>query len=502
MGALVPYVDRATDTVYVSNQTENTISVLPRSTCSARDHTGCPTTTPPSAPTGNQPAADGGGPRAHTLYVQVQDADVIQALDVRACNAHHTSGCAARSRTAQTGGEPFWVTSDPRTRTVYTVDHVDGVLEVFDPRACSAVSRRGCRREARSVRTAPGTSTSADPVRHTLYEPGQDGVLHLTDLDRCRVGHAAACVAAGRQVTVGQGELGGSTLDLATHTLYFLEFASRRVLLVDTARCNVSRIDGCRPVAAVTLRAEDVARVTLNSRTHTLYVVQGGPLGIAVLRGARCNAMDLSGCGATPRVVDVGPNPYSVAVDETSNTVYASNYAEEGGYVALLPGTACDAGTDGCRSVARTNVPEPTGQTVDEATRTLFVPRLGDNTRGGVSLVDIRTCNAGHTTGCGTAWPLVPGPRGVFTAQVVSSGRTLFTHNIFDSTVSVIDIRHCNGADRSGCPTRPRRIAVGYAPLGSTPSPSNGTVYVSTNEDRSQSLIDLRHPCRHHLCFR
>ena len=61
-------IDRKTDTVYVTNVGDNTVSVFNGATCNAEDTRGC-TQTPAEVPVGPGPLAITADPANHTLYV-------------------------------------------------------------------------------------------------------------------------------------------------------------------------------------------------------------------------------------------------------------------------------------------------------------------------------------------------------------------------------------------------------------------------------------------------
>jgi len=82
------------------------------------------------------------------------------------------------------------------------------------------------------------------------------------------------------------------------------------------------------------------------------------------------------------------------------------------------------------------------------------------------------------------------------------ASRTLFTANAFDATMNIIDVRHCMATDHSRCAQGSPRIAVGAVPVVSSSDREFHTVYTSSIFDRKESMVDLRHPCAKHMCFR
>jgi len=66
---------------------------------------------------------------------------------------------------------------------------------------------------------------------------------------------------------------------------------------------------------------------------------------------------------------------------------------------------------------------------------------------------------------------------------------TVYVVDYFTRTVSVIDARHCDGADRSGCKRRPATLLVGHHPWRLTVDVATNTVYVSNFGANSVSVI-------------
>ena len=72
------------------------------------------------------------------------------------------------------------------------------------------------------------------------------------------------------------------------------------------------------------------------------------------INGATCNGRNGRGCGRTERTIKVGSNPFWVAVDQASDTVYIANYNDE--TVSVINGARCNGrAASGCRRT------QPTG---------------------------------------------------------------------------------------------------------------------------------------------
>jgi DNA-binding beta-propeller fold protein YncE len=131
----------------------------------------------------------------------------------------------------------------------------------------------------------------------------------------------------------------------------------------------------------------------LDEATHTLYVANGenddGPNAggntVSVIDTRRCDALDVSRCrGHWPTV---GNLPSAIAVDETTDTVYVANLADN--TVSVFNGATCNGqNTSGCR---RRPVTVPVGSTP--------IGIFADS----VTTINGNSCNGTSAGGCGNA---------------------------------------------------------------------------------------------------
>jgi DNA-binding beta-propeller fold protein YncE len=49
---------------------------------------------------------------------------------------------------------------------------------------------------------------------------------------------------------------------------------------------------------------------------------------VYVINGATCDASKSTGCGQTPATVKAGFNPWGIAVDQATDTIYTANIAD------------------------------------------------------------------------------------------------------------------------------------------------------------------------------
>jgi len=102
--------------------------------------------------------------------------------------------------------------------------------------------------------------------------------------------------------------------------------------------------------------------------------------------------------------------PIGVAVNQATDTVYATNTFDSNGNpgttVSVIDGATCNATvTIGCGDTPATATvgSRPSGLAVNQATNTIYVA----NQTATVSVINGATCNATHTSGCSQAPPMV-----------------------------------------------------------------------------------------------
>ena len=183
----------------------------------------------------------------------------------------------------------------------------------------------------------------------------------------------------------------------------------------------------------------------------------------------------------------LGPSPVcggwfvGVAVNEATNTIYATNTEACGGRgdkVFVYDGASCDAAdTTGCGDALATITAgfNPYGIAVDQATNTVYAPLLADGEHAGnVAVINGSTCNGSNTSGCGQAPSLAPAGFGPVSAAVDPSTHDVYVTNNQDTSVSVIHGTRCNGTDPSHCNqvTNPK-VSVDDYPSGVAVDPQS-----------------------------
>jgi hypothetical protein len=260
--------------------------------------------------------------------------------------------------------------------------------------------------------------------------------------------------------------------------------------------CNAENTSGCGSVTAKIKIGVGPGPPEVNPATSTMYVTYTYPSEnkIAVVNTATCNAENTTGCGQTPAVVKVGPGTEAAAVSTRFNTVYAPSAVDNN--VALINGATCD-GTDhaGCghlAGVAKVGA-DPFGLAIDDATHTVYVANGDfDDLPSTVSVIDAATCNATDTTGCTRPFPVTPAGHGPIYVAVDTSTNTVYVADNSNAAVTVFNGARCDATTTSGCATAGRLHPIAFQPVDFGVDTVNHTVYVTVSGAPGNGMPILR----------
>jgi DNA-binding beta-propeller fold protein YncE len=490
-GAFWDAVDQETNTIYVANYNDGTVSLIDGAHCNATVSSGCGST-PPVVPTGAGPAFVAVDASLHTVFALNQQDDTLSAINTRTCNGTVTFGCHKAAPNAQAGsnqnpgytGFPNALTLLPHTDTAYVVN-VGGEnrVSVITVGRCDATVKSSCRIPAPSVPNAE-FQASVDPATDTIYASN----LNLPEIDvlsgaTCNAKHRSGCAPLAEIPMSNPGASMGA-IDDTTRTLYASD-ASGSVSVINVATCNAAHIAGCATATPTITVGASPGSPVLNPATRTLYVPFGATRNqIAVIDTASCNAQDSAGCGHTPGTITVGENTFVIAVSSKTDTIYAPSTGvpfASGDTVDVINGATCD-GTNhsGCGHIAATVKVGlgPYGVAVDDSTETVYVANNANgDTPGTVSVINGATCNGVETTGCADNIPTVAVGRSPLLVAVDTRTAAVYVTDFSSAGVSVIDGSTCNAKMTTGCSHPAPEQAVGSQPFGIAVNQSSNTVY-------------------------
>jgi DNA-binding beta-propeller fold protein YncE len=412
---------------------------------------------------------------------------ICGAATVSVCADHTVREPAGMDQVAGFNGFPNSITLAPQTDTAYLVStHGSDVLSVVNVAHCNAVDVSACRLDPPSL-PDPGFEATVDAATDTIYASNNS----LPEID---VLNGATCDATRRsgcaplaQIPMPDPAAAMGAIDDTTDTLYASDAYGTTVAVINIATCNATNIAGCadRP-RSIEVGAEP-GRPVLNTATGTLYVPFGTSADrIAVINAATCNGEVGAGCGQRPADIDVGEGTYALGVSVTTDTIYAPSGGIIGppaNTVEVISGAACN-GSDhsGCGHTAATVLvgPDPYGVAVNDATETVYIANnAGGQAPGTLSVINESTCNGSDTAGCGAATTTTGVGRGPHLVVVDGSADFVYVTDHAGAEVSELNGATCNAENTSGCNAVVEQ-AVGSQPSGLAVNPDTNTVYAMT----------------------
>jgi DNA-binding beta-propeller fold protein YncE len=348
--------------------------------------------------------------------------------------------------------------------TLYATVEPDDAVSMINTRICNSARSKGC------TATPPQLSTASEPV-----------------------GAVASPVAA--------------AVNLATRTLYVANHGAGKtgtVAVIDASTCNATDSAGCKSIHRLKVPGGNPDDIEVDAATDTVYVATLTAHGsniLSVFDGATCNATTTSGCSQKPsslRLGDSGGFMVQLAVNQTTNTIYATNVANTDdftGYsVYVFNAARCDAvnrgGCDQAPAIIKVGNPHtpgglnPWGIAINEATDTIYVAlEAGGDYAGSVAVINGATCHGSDTAGCHQTPRTIAAGWGSSALSINPETNTIYTTNTEDQSLSVIPGAICNRSTTSGCGSTPATVAAGSYP-GWNPGtiavdPPARTIYVS-----------------------
>jgi DNA-binding beta-propeller fold protein YncE len=502
-GPLGVAVDPQTDTMYVTNGNDNTVSVINGAHCNAEVLSGCATAVVATVKVGTFPVQDAFNPATRTLYVANLTGS-ISAINAATCNATITSGCGNPVRSIPDKRGPAFIDIDRATGTVYVADSGTSgeggdTVSVINGRACNGHAGSSCRILATATVGTNPFWVAVDQATDTIYTANHDGVIggqaaafgahgsvSVINGARCNAQVTSGCHQAPATVPTG-ANTSAVAVDDGLHTAFAVSEFDDTLSAINTRTCGGKVTSGCgnRPPneQAEPDRGPGYVQFpgsfVLLPKVSTAYVIDTGGVGrmVAVSIG-RCNATTTSGCRREPPTVP--DHDAFVTEDPATRTIYAGNMTRP--RIDVLSAAACHSGhLSGCNPVATIPMPDPQANVggIDQATHTLYA---ADPFSDKVAMIDTATCNAVDTSGCSAAPPLItvgpnPGPPGLNPRT-----KTLYVPDgPAANKVAVINAATCNATDTSGCGQTPAQVSVAKGTFVLAVSPAANTVYASAS---------------------
>jgi DNA-binding beta-propeller fold protein YncE len=361
-------LDPHTQTLYTANQVDNDVSVIAATRCDAQTTSGCRARVP-EAPI--SPGALATDPAVDTTYV-ANGANSVSMIDATTCNAHRQSGCSNAAPTVTVGTYPSAIAIDRLTHTVYVTDAGNGstgAITAFDDRTCNATRQPGC--ATVSTMTVPDgnpVAIAVNPRTDTIYVAtltgnGGPDLISVFNGGTCNATSTTGCGQTPANVATGSDGGGpfASTEAVAVNpsnnTIYATSdtlgnpFLGDTVYVIDGPTCDAADTTGCgNPPATISVGSDPLfgdanpSGIAVDVATDTIYTANifngEGPGTVSVINGATCNSQNKTGCDQTPATAPAGFGAGNVAIDPTTNHVYATNIEDTS--VTTINGNSCN----------------------------------------------------------------------------------------------------------------------------------------------------------------
>jgi DNA-binding beta-propeller fold protein YncE len=498
-------VDEATDTIYVGNSNDNTVSVINGATCNSHVHAGCGQT-PPTINVGNSPYNMVLDSATHTLYTANYGDGTVSVVNTASCTAHKHSGCGQTPTTVSFGAvEPSGLFLDRPGHTLYVADGTatatdaePDTLNLLNTSTCNSAVTTGCTPVSASIPV--GVASASNNVgfaldRHTktLYVTNAtDNTMSLVNIAHCTSTDTTGCAPHSRAVPTRGGGSNYLLINPRTHTLYELQSDDNTVSVVGLHTCNLHHVHGCRHPKGTLRTALGVQDLGLDATTSTLYVSNGDDL--SVINAGTCNAVVNAGCNVFPDLAAVGNLPSGIAVDRLTHTAYVTNGADD--TVSVINTATCNALSSAKCSATPPTVAvgvDPQGIAVNTATNTVYVTNIGSRETASdtVSVIDGATCDAVTTTGCGQTAPTITVGSEPYAIAIDAASHTAYVGNVVDSTVSVINTATCNAVQTTGCSQTPPTAPAGDGPNSIVLDSASHTAYIADENGNTISVLNI-----------
>lgn len=335
-GATGMAVNPNTQTLYEANQGDNTVSVIDTTACNKDHHGGCKQSWPTFA-VGANSRFIGINKLTNTLYVVNTMDNTLSLINGATCNRQMTSGCTQLAITS-VGNTPQEIEVDEKTNTIYVVNQGDGTVSVANGAVCNAGNTSGCNQSWPLVTVGQSPQALAlNPTNYTLYVANtNDNTASVINVVHCNGSDSSGCGQTPATIPVGAAPRAVGIVT-ATNTVFVGNRDDLTVSVIDGSTCNGTKTSGCGQVPPTVLIGAFPGTggnfgnnilgrsIAVDSRKHMIYIPTVGDSDVATLDANDCRAGHVQDCHV--HIVHKRMGGFSVVatVDESSETVYVSN---------------------------------------------------------------------------------------------------------------------------------------------------------------------------------
>jgi DNA-binding beta-propeller fold protein YncE len=287
-------VDRATDTIYTANGFfggENAVSVIDGRTCNSGESSGCGQT-PAKTTAGDRAFAVAVNPATETIYVANRNDNTVSVIDGRSCNGSYTTGCGETWATVAVGASPQALAVNTATNTIYVTNTNDNTVSVIDGSTCDGSDHSGCDQTPPTVAAGAGPrAVGVNQATNTIYVGnGFDGTVSVVDGGRCNGTDSSGCSQTPPAVAIGSSSGTGvavgrsMAVDQSTDTVYLTSVSDSDVVSIDGAACRAGHTNGCRANVLKLRTGGWPINIALDEAAGTLYVADNVDSNVSLFR--------------------------------------------------------------------------------------------------------------------------------------------------------------------------------------------------------------------------
>ncbi len=158
-----------TNSIYVTNLGARTVSIINGKICNATNVSGC-RRRPITANVGETPGGIAINTRTDTIYVTGEYSNDVSVIDGTTCNATATSGCRQKPVHVLAGAGARGIAVNEVTNTIYVANTVANTVSVINGATCNATVQTGCSQRAAVVPVGVSPRRVAvDELTNTIY---------------------------------------------------------------------------------------------------------------------------------------------------------------------------------------------------------------------------------------------------------------------------------------------------------------------------------------------
>ena len=285
-----------THSLYVANQFDNNVSIIDSSTCNQSHPNNCQQSWPTVA-VGTSPRSLDVNRSTNTIYVPNRDDGTVSVIDGAHCNSSDSSGCAQTPATTAVGVFPQEAAIDEATNTIYVANQTDNTVSVIDGSHCQGTDTSGCNQSWPTIPVGAAPQALAfNPTDSTLY-------VANTDDNTVSVISGNIPIAT---ISVGDGPRAiGFVFD--KNTIFVGNRSDLTVSVIDGSTCNAANTTGCSRIPPAILIGQfpkkagngnyfNGRRIVVDQRNDGVFIPTIGDSDVAMLDGSVCTAAHPKDC--------------------------------------------------------------------------------------------------------------------------------------------------------------------------------------------------------------